>query len=396
MKDYKHNDAIHTFLRMAQVNSESFFEGEMVDFLLKEIEQRGWDCKTEVQKVSVKYLSEDLQIPFTQEEREIETKQLAVTVEATDDSKEPIFLCAHIDTVSPGKNVQPVIDENDVIRSNGNTILGSDDKSGVSAIICGVDYVIKNKIPHGKIVLLFVALEEREHVGAVLADVKKFGVNYGFVFDTMYQVGRIVKRDQHGQVLRIRLKTKQMKNHVASCLCNNSLTAAVDLCAKFTKKQYDTEDVTFAQIIRLDNSYEAGYSVPYQTDVLMVFRSFSKEKLNKMISKVEQTLTAFSMDNIEITYTITPKNTYGFDIPTLPRGEEIMKKTENCIKEMGLNVEYVTDGLGGHDAAAFIQQGVPSIVLSSGMRDIHTCHENIHCKDISDCCELVIKLIAQA
>ena len=396
MKNYKHNDAIETFFKMAQVDSESFHETPMVDFLLEEIKRRNWNCKTEVQSVSVKNLPDDLQIPFTQEERQIETKQLVVTIDANDKTKEPIFLCAHIDTVTPGKGIKPVIDENDVIHSDGTTILGSDDKSGVSAILCAVDFVLKNNLPHGKLVLFFVALEERGHVGALHSQAEKYGVNYGYVFDTMYQIGRIVERDQHGQTVRICIKAKEMRNHTAACLSNNSLTAAVDLSAKFTKKFYDKEDMTFAQIVRLDNTYQKGYMVPCQTDVKFVMRSFSNEKLVSMRQEVEKIINEFKMDNIEISYTISPKNTYGFDMTKYNRGQEIMKKAETCIKEMGLDVEYVRDGLGGHDSSIFLQKGICSLVLSSGMRDIHTCNEHVTCKDLSDCCELVVKLIEKA
>src|SRR5262245_65766687 len=47
---------------------------------------------------------------------------------------EPLLLCAHMDTVEPGCGVRPVV-EGDVIRTDGTTVLGGDDKSGV-AIIC--------------------------------------------------------------------------------------------------------------------------------------------------------------------------------------------------------------------------------------------------------------------
>ena len=47
---------------------------------------------------------------------------------------EPLLLSAHLDTVSPGVGIRPVI-EDGVIRSSGDTILGADDKSGVAAIL---------------------------------------------------------------------------------------------------------------------------------------------------------------------------------------------------------------------------------------------------------------------
>jgi tripeptide aminopeptidase len=47
---------------------------------------------------------------------------------------EPLLLSAHMDTVAPGKGVRPQVVDG-VVRSNGATILGADDKSGVAAIL---------------------------------------------------------------------------------------------------------------------------------------------------------------------------------------------------------------------------------------------------------------------
>lgn len=394
MKDIK-KDVLDTFLRMVQVDSESFNEKAMVDFLQEEIALRKWDCKTIVQPVSISNLSKDLHLPFTKEEIDKQTCQLAVVIEGNDDTKEPIYLCAHIDTVAPGKGIKPIV-EDGVIKTDGTTILGSDDKSGVASIVCAVDQVLKNNIPHGKLVLLFVALEEKGHIGALHANVKDFGVNYGYVFDTGNDIGRLVKRDQHGRTLRLTIKAKHLQNHAMSCLDNNSLTATVDLMAQFPKKVYDMEDITFCQITRLDNTYEPGYMVPRQTDVRYTMRSFDLDKLDAICKKVCDLLDNFKMDNIEISYTISPQLTYGYDMTKMPRGQELMDKAVECIHEMGLTEEYITTGLGGHDSSVFIREGVPSLVLASGMRNIHTCQEYILVKDLENCAILTQKLIQKA
>ena len=54
---------------------------------------------------------------------------------------EPLLLSAHMDTVVPGEGIVPILD-GDILRTDGRTVLGGDDKSGV-AIICEVLRVIK-------------------------------------------------------------------------------------------------------------------------------------------------------------------------------------------------------------------------------------------------------------
>ena len=53
----------------------------------------------------------------------------------------PLLLSAHMDTVVPGEGIRPVRD-GDILRTDGRTVLGGDDKSGV-AIICEVLRVIR-------------------------------------------------------------------------------------------------------------------------------------------------------------------------------------------------------------------------------------------------------------
>ena len=54
-----------------------------------------------------------------------------------------------MDTVSPGIGVKPIIDEvNGIIKSDGTTVLGSDDKAGIAAILEGLRAIKENNISH--------------------------------------------------------------------------------------------------------------------------------------------------------------------------------------------------------------------------------------------------------
>src|SRR6266540_4633840 len=47
----------------------------------------------------------------------------------------PIFLCAHLDTVPPTGRIEPVVDDEGVVRNAAGTILGADDKAAVAAML---------------------------------------------------------------------------------------------------------------------------------------------------------------------------------------------------------------------------------------------------------------------
>src|SRR6476659_10349503 len=89
-------------------------------------------------------------------------------LEATDGGN-PIFLCAHLDTVPPEGPIEPVI-EDGVVRNAAGTILGADNKSAVAVMIEAVRRIVADGVPHAGIELLFTPKEEVGLRGAYAFD----------------------------------------------------------------------------------------------------------------------------------------------------------------------------------------------------------------------------------
>ena len=94
----------------------------------------------------------------------------------------PFLLCAHMDTVVPCERVTPVRD-GDVIRTDGTSVLGGDDKAGVAAILEAVRIVRERNVPHGPIDVLFTVCEEQGLFGAKHFDVGRLRARRGVVLD---------------------------------------------------------------------------------------------------------------------------------------------------------------------------------------------------------------------
>src|SRR5256884_7673389 len=94
----------------------------------------------------------------------------------------PFLLCGHMDTVPPADNVRPVVD-GDVIRTDGTTVLGGDDKSGIVAILETVRLLRERRIPHGPVDVLFTICEELGLIGAKHFDVGRLRARTGLVLD---------------------------------------------------------------------------------------------------------------------------------------------------------------------------------------------------------------------
>ena len=98
-------------------------------------------------------------------------------------ASQPLLLSAHMDTVVPGEGIVPILD-GDILRTDGTTVLGGDDKSGV-AIICEVLRVIKeNAIPCSAIDVVFTICEEAGLIGAKCLDITSLRARTGLVLDS--------------------------------------------------------------------------------------------------------------------------------------------------------------------------------------------------------------------
>ncbi len=101
------------------------------------------------------------------------TGNLIVRINGNKRNARPFFLSAHMDTVGPGEGIKPSVD-NGLIKSDGTTILGSDDKSGLAVIVEVIRTLKEKNIPHGDIEIAFTICEEIGLLGAKHIDISKF------------------------------------------------------------------------------------------------------------------------------------------------------------------------------------------------------------------------------
>ncbi|MBC7320490.1 M20/M25/M40 family metallo-hydrolase, partial [bacterium] len=106
----------------------------------------------------------------------------------TSDKTPKLFLNAHMDTVTPCDNVNPII-EGDIIKSDGRTILGADDKVGIAVILELLENYKDNPLP---IQVIFTVQEEIGLVGAKAIKRDMIKAPYGFTLDAGGPVGNVV------------------------------------------------------------------------------------------------------------------------------------------------------------------------------------------------------------
>jgi len=94
----------------------------------------------------------------------------------------PFLLSCHMDTVGPAAAIRPVVD-GDLVRTDGTSVLGGDDKAGIVAILESVRVARERRLPHGPIEILFTICEENGLLGAKHFDVARLAARRGLVLD---------------------------------------------------------------------------------------------------------------------------------------------------------------------------------------------------------------------
>lgn len=157
---------VDTFLKLVQTDSESFQEKEMQELVARELKDIG--CRVYVDNAGKKY--------ETNAQGNV-MGFLPGTIKSA-----PFVLCAHLDTVSPGKGVKPVV-KKDVITSDGTTILGADDKAGAAIILEILRTLAEQKPAHPPVEVIFTLTEENGMTGAKNLDYKKLKGREGLILD---------------------------------------------------------------------------------------------------------------------------------------------------------------------------------------------------------------------
>ena len=92
------------------------------------------------------------------------------------------MLNAHMDTVEPGRGIVPELNDG-VFTSQGDTILGADDKSAIAIILEALQIIEENNLACGPLEVVFTVCEEIGLMGAKHLDFKHISAKYGFALD---------------------------------------------------------------------------------------------------------------------------------------------------------------------------------------------------------------------
>ncbi len=363
---------VEQFLTLVQINSETTKERQIADYLIEKFQDLG--LKVE----------EDATAEITGHQ----AGNIIATLKGNDPNKPSIYFTAHMDTVVPGNDVKPVIRE-ETIYSDGTTILGADDKAGITAIIELIHQLKEQPTTHGDISFVIMSGEESSLAGSRQFDTSRLTADYGYALDSDGDIGTIIV----GAPAQIRL-TALIKGKAAHAgVQPEKGVSAISIAAKA---------VTQMPLGRIDQETTANIGsfegkgptnvVCEEVQLIAEARSLKEDKLTKQVEAMERALkqTAERMGGeAEVTLEKLYPN-YNFT-----ETDQVVDVATQAIKNMNKTTKLTVSG-GGSDANNMSGKGIPTVNLAVGYRHIHTKAENIDIDDLTEVPLLMYHIVKEA
>lgn len=302
------------------------------------------------------------------------------------DKGNPRFLlCAHMDTVEPGKGINPII-RNGFIQSSGQTILGADNKAAISAIICAVESYrkVKNDLPN---IELIFSVREETGGGLEFFPFKWVRSKVGLIFDHAKSHGRIVLSSPYIYNFKINFfGTAAHSSRPEDGV--NSLEPAIELLKKIKVGRFD-EGITTVNV-GIVNSGVGINTIPDKTSVQGEIRSLDKNKFNMHIKKLKLLVAKIEEkhDGVKINLKL---DGYcgGYQHK---KDDPFVMKIISIYRNLGMGVIF-DNPTGISDANSLMTAGVKVVNLSDGIENPHTTRERVSIKNLLKLEEIVSKFL---
>jgi tripeptide aminopeptidase len=301
---------------------------------------------------------------------------------------EPLFLCAHLDTVPPTAAIEPVVEEG-VVRNAAGTILGADNKAAVAAMLEAVRRLLAERRPHAGVELLFTPKEEIGLVGAYAFDVTKLHARIGYVYDQAAPIGDVILGAPYSQALEVTFHGRAAHSGMHPEDGRSAIAAAARAIAEFRLGRVDADSTANVGTI---TGGSAGNIVPEWCTFVAEARSHDERKLADLVQSMQDAITfAAGIAECEVE-TRVRKSYRGY---RFAKSDRAVALAAEALEACGHEVRYGLSG-GAADANAFNERGLECVNLANGMTDIHTPDEHIAVADLEAMVDVTLGLVDAA
>ena len=372
---------------------------------------------SEGQRVFANYLVEELKSLGLEDAHVDENSYVMATLKGNTEGVETIGFISHLDTAPDitGKNVKPKIIKNydgkdivlneelniitspkdypdlkkfigeDLIVTDGTTLLGADDKAGISEIVTAIEYLVNNpEIKHGDIKIGFTPDEEIGR-GADLFNVEKFGAKYAYTIDGGI-MGELQYENFNAAAAKITIQGRNVHPGAAKNKMINALHIAAEISQMFPQSERPETTEEYEGFYHLN---DINGNVENATMVYII-RDHSKEKFEYRKQYMKDAISKVS-EKYNGRVTLELNDQYYNMKEKVEPVKFIVDIAEEAMKECDIT-PIIVPIRGGTDGARLSFMGLPCPNIFTGGLNFHSKNECIPVIALEKCSNLIVKI----
>ena len=393
-----------------------------VSFCTTSDEETNMTPSTPGQMEFAKYLAAELQEIGMQEVTLDENGYIMATLPANTEGKPTIGFIAHMDTApdASGKNVKARIvthydgqdivlnaEKNiifevakypeildykgqDIIVTDGTTLLGADDKAGLAEIVTACEYLIQHpEIPHGKIRVGFTPDEEIGQ-GADHFDVEKFGCDFAYTMDGG-AVGELEYENFNAAGCKVKVHGVNVHPGYGYHKMINSMRIANQFAMMLPR--WETPEHTqgyegFYHLIAMNGSVE-------ETTLQYIIRDHDRARFESRKREIEHLARKINQEYGEGTIEVELRDQYYNMREKVEPVMHIVTLVEEAMKEVGVTPR-VQPIRGGTDGARLSFEGLPCPNIFAGGVNFHSRFEYLPIPSMEKAMQVILQIVQKA
>ena len=273
-----------------------------------------------------------------------------------------------------------------LITTDGTSLLGSDDKSGIAEIMSLLEMILKENIPHGKICIGFTP-DEEIGAGADHFDVEKFGADIAYTMDGGME-GEIEYENFNAAGAKVLFHGNNVHPGTAKDIMVNAQLLAMEFAGKLPADETPATTEGYEGFFHLTNMEGSVERAKLQ----YIIRDHSKEKFEQrkdfMLKLVDEMNEIYGANTVELEL----KDQY-FNMKEMVEPHmHLIDYAKEAAEEVGLNPKVVPIR-GGTDGARLSFMGLPCPNLGTGGFGFHGPYEHVTAEGMELCVEMMRKIV---
>jgi len=293
-------------------------------------------------------------------------------------------LISHLDTARPTMNVNPIISD-EKITSSGDTVLGVDNRVGVSVLLNLLERISREKIIVKDFTVAFTTCEESTLLGSKNLELDE-KIKYGFVFDSGYRPGDFIYSACGSIGFSVKILGKASHSGISPENGINSMQVAAKVISQLPLGRIDEETTMNIGILK---SGSAVNVIPELAELEGEIRSFNLQKVEDYFEEMKK---LFYQEADKIGAKIEIMHFWDFLPYTISENSYSFKEISRVLTNVGL-VPIPKISLGGSDANSLNGRGIQSVNIGIGAQNPHSNDEFIFIEDLLKTAEIAMELV---